>query len=415
METTQSKFPSLEESVTKYSDLRALEEQTSELVTYDIVPKDDEDRKIVSNYLANGTFSSLKENKAITSFLCLAIGDALGAHLEGQLVDYDRNIIRDFPSLDEVKHNKPRPGKGLYTDDTSLALCLADSLLLHNFEFNGIDIRHRFLLWWFQGYNNGKANDPKDKLSFGIGTSTMDSLIIFLKRPMDCVVPVYNIANENNANGSIMRIAPAPIAFHDNLEKALDFADKQSRTTHNGNEASALCQLLTFLIVKFMSLETPVECKTLLENIHEHYKSDVISVQALIESKQEESFDLYEGTRQNASVEDRNWNWKAPNYRYSPFRMSRAPEFVGIYAMDNVVMSLHIVYHTKSLKEAMLKAVNLGGDCDSIAAVTGALVGAIYGYDEFVKESYEWVMKWDEMRTAIRAYKLFHKKPVKSI
>ena len=68
----------------------------------------------------------------------------------------------------------------------------------------------------------------------------------------------------------------------------------------------------------------------------------------------------------------------------------------------------------RSLFFALLRAVNLGGDCDSVGAVTGALAGAIYGYDEFVKGCYEWVKKWDEMRIAIRAYKLFHKKPIKS-
>jgi ADP-ribosyl-[dinitrogen reductase] hydrolase len=80
--------------------------------------------------------------------------------------------------------------------------------------------------------------------------------------------------------------------------------------------------------------------------------------------------------------------------------------------MDNVAMALHIVYNTKSLKDAILKAVNLGGDCDSIGAVVGMLAGAMYGYDDFVAESYKWIQPWDRSKTAIRAYKLFHKIPV---
>jgi len=412
MQSSNPRFPSLQETVDFFTDLRAFEEQTSELVSYDIIPEDDEDRKIVQDLLENRKFSSLQENKAITSFLCLGIGDALGAHLEGQLVDYNRNIIKDFPSLDEVKHDKARPGYGLFTDDTSMALCMADSILLNNFEFNGIDMRHRFVLWWFKGYNNGRANDPKDKLSFGIGTTTMNSMMYFLKKPTHNVIPVFNYQQENNANGSIMRIAPVPIAYHDNLEKALEFARQQSWTTHNGHEAAELCKLITFLIIKFMHMNTPEECFNFLEELPKHYKSEVDSVQALIESTTEKDFSLYEGMNNNSSLDDRNWNWKDPNWKYSPRRIEKAPEFVGIYSMDNAAMSLHIIYHTRSLKDVILKAVNLGGDCDSVGAVAGAIAGAIYGYDDFVKDAYEWVKKWDEMKIALRAYKLFHKKPV---
>jgi len=412
MDSSNPKFPTLKETVEFFQDLRSWEEQTSELVTYDIIPKDDKDREIVSDYLKNNSFKSLEENKAITSFLCLAIGDALGAHLEGQVVDYTRDIIKDFPTLANVKHDKARPGYGLYTDDTSLALCLADSILVNNFEFNGIDMRQRFIEWWFKGYNNGRANDPKDKLSFGVGNTTMNSFMIFIKRPQDFVIPVFEYSKQNNTNGSIMKIAPVPIAYHDDLDKALEFADKQSRTTHNGYEPSELCKLLTFLIVKFIHMKSPEECKEFLNNLDKHYKSDISSVQALINSTRETDFSTYEGTEQNASLDDRNWNWKDPNWRYSPHRIKRSPEFVGIYCMDNAAMSLHIIYHTKSLKEAILKAVNLGGDCDSVGAVTGAMAGAIYGYDDFVKDCYEWVQKWDEMKIAIRAYKMFNKRSV---
>lgn len=47
-------------------------------------------------------------------------------------------------------------------------------------------------------------------------------------------------------------------------------------------------------------------------------------------------------------------------------------------------MSLHILYHTKSWKEAVLKAVNLGGDADTVAAITGMLAGFLYGWNEYL-------------------------------
>ena len=73
-------------------------------------------------------------------------------------------------------------------------------------------------------------------------------------------------------------------------------------------------------------------------------------------------------------------------------------------------MALHIVYNTQSLKESILKAVNLGGDADTLGAVTGTLAGAIYGIDfEFINNYYNVVSKWDENKALLRAYKLFHK------
>lgn len=54
---------------------------------------------------------------------------------------------------------------------------------------------------------------------------------------------------------------------------------------------------------------------------------------------------------------------------------------MGIYACDALAMSLHILYNTNNFNEAILKAVNIGGDADSVAAITGMLAGAYYGYD----------------------------------
>ena len=53
----------------------------------------------------------------------------------------------------------------MITDDCSMARCLADSILANNFEYNGVDLRGRFLLWWHFGYNNMSGDQP----SFGLG------------------------------------------------------------------------------------------------------------------------------------------------------------------------------------------------------------------------------------------------------
>ena len=59
--------------------------------------------------------------------------------------------------------------------------------------------------------------------------------------------------------------------------------------------------------------------------------------------------------------------------------------------MDTTVMALHIVYNAKTFKQAILKAVNLGGDADSVAGMVGMLCGAIYGFTKDMKKWYEYV------------------------
>mmetsp|Transcript_10923 Transcript_10923/g.9417 ORF Transcript_10923/g.9417 Transcript_10923/m.9417 type:complete len:115 (+) Transcript_10923:57-401(+) len=90
----------------------------------------------------------------------------------------------------------------------------------------------------------------------------------------------------------------------------------------------------------------------------------------------------------NESLKDRNWDWKSPNYRYSPKRFEVRQNLCGVYCMDGTCMSLHIIYHTKSWKEAVLKAVNLGGDADTVGAIVGMLAGFMYGWNDYLKENY---------------------------
>jgi ADP-ribosylglycohydrolase len=82
---------------------------------------------------------------------------------------------------------------GLYTDDTALSLCIADSLILNKLQYDPLDIRHRFVLWWICGYNNGFSKSPS-KISMGIGSSTAKSFLHFLSQPTSYVLEEPNFA-----------------------------------------------------------------------------------------------------------------------------------------------------------------------------------------------------------------------------
>ena len=83
-------------------------------------------------------------SKAMACFIGCAIGDALGAHTEFKKIDYQRTIYKTINDVCKLCRSS-RCKQGQWTDDSSMSLCLADSLLVNNFEFNGVDLRTRFL------------------------------------------------------------------------------------------------------------------------------------------------------------------------------------------------------------------------------------------------------------------------------
>ena len=84
----------------------------------------------------------------------------------------------------------------------------------------------------------------------------------------------------------------------------------------------------------------------------------------------------------NPSLDDRNWNWRNPDFTYSEFRAKRQPGYIGSYCMDALAMALHIIWQKNSFKDCVLWSINMGGDCDTVGAIVGQLAGAIYGYNE---------------------------------
>lgn len=78
--------------------------------------------------------------------------------------------------------------------------------------------------------------------------------------------------------------------------------------------------------------------------------------------------------------------------------------------MDGAYIALHTIYHATSLKEAIFKAVNYGGDADSIAAVVGYLGGAMWGLDNEVLDLYfDKMFQFDELSLFVKAQKLYSK------
>jgi len=109
---------------------------------------------------------------------------------------------------------------------------------------------------------------------------------------------------------------------------------------------------------------------------------------------------------------DAYWNWKDPNYSYSPTRAKQQPGYIGSYAMDALAMAFHCVYYTESFEAALMKCANLRGDSDSVCAVVGQIAGAIYGWNRIPVSWVQAILEWDnEEFILLRGYKLFYRRP----
>lgn len=414
------------------------------LSRYSIFSPEDPDKADVIRKYDTATYDSPQEDRALGCFIGMISGDSLGAPLEFSNIRYGSTELQGMHHEEiwySSRYNRFRLRPGQWTDDSAMGLCLADSLVTHK-KFAGHDVRLRFLNWWELGYNNAfgyEKTSPRSaataaaestsekteqrvsetgeayleagsRSSVGLGGNISLSFSEFKKNRSE-----FTTAGDRftSGNGSIMRNAPVPVFGHDDVEAAMQLGAMQSKTTHQGDEAAECCRLLTFVCVKafYMDGEEAQDRKIrLLQNIPAMgFSSELYSMQCLAASKQEEENE----TNKSFKMEDRNWNWKDREFRYSPSRSREQPGYIGSYAMDNLAMSLHCVWTTDSFAAAVLKAANLRGDSDSVASVAGQIAGAIYGLSNLPRDYYDTIRLWDNNGdTLLKAYKLFHHKGI---
>ena len=319
------------------------------------------------------------EKRSIGSMLGMGIGDAYGAIFEFKPVEvnlYDADKYnQNFDSNEDWKWGNNGTYCG-WTDDSSMGLCLADSLIVNNGLFKPRDIMNRFLAWWHCGYNNASMYQKTKMHSWGLGGTIGPSLNNYLENQK-----IYKGTGGEFAsgNGSIMRNAAIPIAYNSNLGDALKYAGDQSYITMRGNEAAGCCKLLTYIVWNILNEKKQDTLKNTLDLLltEENLKEVNLvpdSVKGLALSKEGVKSDRDKGSLEN-------WNWKNKIFKYNEKRKNSKPGYIGAFAMDNMAMSLHILYHTNSFEQAINVATHLCGDADSVASVVGQIAGAFYGVE----------------------------------
>ena len=342
-------------------------------------------------YSSFSSLSDVRLSSVIGCMLGMAIGDSVGAPYEFNSVTktlYDKhNYTEEFLNSLQIKENWfavfETKFTGQWTDDTSMGLCLADSLIFKKGKLEPLDVMRRFLAWWYCAYNNAsRFENAGGRLSWGLGGNIDGSFKNFLDNP---TLERTTAGNKyTSGNGSIMRT--------------------QSYITHQGTEAAECCKLLTFICRKFIDGEKKDNMKDslneLLKEGSELYKYlKLESVKGLAKSQIN-----IKNPKDNIAE---NWVWKADVFQYNEQRVKDRSypngEYIGSYAMDCMAMALHILYHTTSFEQAITVASKLCGDADTVAAVVGQMAGAFYGVKTFPQKWLNNLYPWDHGEIAKKA------------
>ena len=189
--------------------------------------------KFFKRMVPNAPSSTDLLDRAQGSLLGLACGDAVGTTLEF-------SAPGSFERLNDMVGGGPfNLEAGQWTDDTSMALCLAESLLEDGFSPEGQ--MNRYLKWFEDGYlsSNGRFID--------IGRTVREALVEYRNTGN----PLCGPLDEKTAgNGSIMRLCPVPLYFYPNLENTIEYSELSSKTTHGTKECLDACRCLSVLIYR---------------------------------------------------------------------------------------------------------------------------------------------------------------------
>ncbi len=259
------------------------------------------------------------------ALLGLAAGDALGATVEFMEPG-------TFDPLMEIVGGGPHGLlAGEWTDDTSMALCLAESLIERR-GFDAQDQLQRYVRWWKKGHLSCTG------YCFDIGTTTRMALEQFQATG----VPSGLTSPNSAGNGSIMRLAPVPMFYANSMDDAVEFAGQSSATTHAADEAVGACRYMAAIIVRVLWGSD---------------KEDVLAPALTGELSDE-----------------------MKRVAFGSFRIFHPPEIKGSgYVVESLEAALWAFHNSDNFADGARLAVNLGDDADTTGAVYGQIAGAFYG------------------------------------
>ena len=272
-------------------------------------------------------------SRARGALMGLAVGDAVGTTNEFK-------VAGTFKPITDMVGGGPfllKPGQ--WTDDTSMALCIADSLLAKG-RYDSFDVMERYQRWFSKGYRSSTDR------CFDIGGQVRAALFDFEHEQR---VPVTAKRSNRAGNGAIMRLAPVVIAGfeHREIREIVVTAGLSARETHYSVEAEAATEVFAALLVGALLGWAP-----------EH----IINV----------------GWASTGPAFD---EMAARVISTDPAERASWESETSGYIVHGLRLAVHGLLDFPSFKDATLAIANMGGDSDTNAAIYGQLGGAFYGIE----------------------------------
>ena len=277
----------------------------------------------------------------------LTVGDALGATVEFLSAEEITSHGYDVGKM-TASHVRHLPA-GAWTDDTSMALCLADSLLECG-GYDSWDVMAKYLQWQYEGYRSSVG------YCFDIGGQVDRALVRFDQK--DPVIKKGEPREWSAGNGAIMRLAPVVIAAanHQTIEQVMRLAQVSARETHYSEEAEAGAELFAAMLYRALRLKD---------------KNEIVDVA---------QFATY--SKYSAVYNDILKRVMATSQRHHEKQLRN----LGGYIVDALKIAVWGFLNHDDFRDGAVAVIKLGHDTDTNAAIYGQLAGAYYGYDAIPKD-----------------------------
>lgn len=288
----------------------------------------------------------------------LAVGDALGVPVEFST----RERLKVIPITGITGYGTWNQPPGTWSDDSSLAFCLAEGLT-HDYDLHLIAAN--FIAWRMKGYWGAHHN------VFDVGNATHASIT----RLINGVSPELagGLMESDNGNGSLMRILPLVFMVKDlPVEERFQKIKEVSSITHAHFRSVLSC---------FIYIEMALQILNNMD-VEEAYNKMKKTVLAFIEDKEFNKREIAYFNRILVSDIERE---------------EESDIHAGGYVLNTIEASLWCLLNSSTYSEAVLKAVNLGGDADTTACVTGGLAGLLYGFDDIPKDWITTIARRDDI------------------
>ena len=299
----------------------------------------------------------IKSIKSASGLFGLCIGDALGVPVEFT----SRTERVRFPVTSMLGYGTWDVPAGTWSDDSSLTFCLAESLC-DGFSLD--NIANSFWRWYHEAYWTAHGE------VFDIGNTTFLAIADF-KRGIP-PLQAGGKSENSNGNGSLMRILPMAYCYQNvNFSELISRTHQVSCITHAHLRSQMACGIYVSIAVSLLSGKQPqIAYEEGLERINQIYSAPEYAGEMSHFNR------VCSGKIAELEVDEINSDG---------------------YVIHTLEASLWCLLNSSSYSEAVLKAVNLGGDTDTTAAVTGGLAGIYYGFENIPTEWIDQIARKQEI------------------